>query len=54
MDAQDIVQALQANMMPIAICLVGGVIVLKVIKGAVKWALLIGVAALIAHFCGVF
>lgn len=54
MNISDIAQALQANMIPIAICVVGGVIVLKVIKGAIKWALLIGVAAVVAHLCGFF
>ena len=54
MNTNEIIQTLQANMIPIAICIVGGVIVLKVIKGAIKWALLIGVAAVVAHLCGFF
>lgn len=54
MNISDILQTLQANMIPIAICVVGGIIVLKVIKGVIKWALLIGVAAVVAHLCGFF
>jgi len=54
MSSYNIIQSLQANIIPIAVCLVGGIIVLKILKGAIKWALLIGVAALIAHLCGVF